>query len=80
MIIQSRNCKTTGTPIDLTQSNLSVSNFDVLGTKDTNAALAMLLDSVKKTPDQNYKQVNITVENNSQIFYYIILLLLLLLL
>ena len=31
----------------LTQSNLSVSNFDVLGTKDTNAALVMLLDSIK---------------------------------
>ena len=39
----------------LTQSNLSVSNFDVLGTKDTNAALVMLLDSIKETPDQNYQ-------------------------
>ena len=38
----------------LTQSNLSVSNFDVLGTKDTNAALVMLLDSINETPDQNY--------------------------
>ena len=38
----------------LTQSNLSVSNFDVLGTKDTNATLIMLLDSIKETPDQNH--------------------------
>ena len=38
----------------LTQSNLSVSNFDILGTKDTNAALVMLLDSIKETPDQNH--------------------------
>ena len=38
----------------LTQSNLSVSNFDVLGTKDTNAALVKLLDSIKEMPDQNY--------------------------
>ena len=38
----------------LTQSNKSVSNFDVSGKKDPKAALAKLLDSIMETPDQNY--------------------------
>ena len=43
-------------PVYLNQSNQSVSNFDISGNRDPNAALAILLNSINETPNLNYER------------------------